>query len=206
MANLDLRTRLPFIIWRPLRLVACLLLLCVYVPVLLAYKLGLGARRSSTLEHAFAFFSLAGDVGRLAFSELLMFVSPYTMSTGLVMDSFRPGNVALSLVQHWNVQNPYSSVHAAALFNLGEFAVASAVVTALDAREGKHRAIPTSGRIEYLAKARGKITCKCVAVLPAESGRHANVEHHVELVNARGEAVARMTVGMQVDLDLGKRA
>ena len=45
MANLDLRTRLPFIIWRPLRLVACLLLLCVYVPVLLAYKLGLGARR-----------------------------------------------------------------------------------------------------------------------------------------------------------------
>eukprot|EP01036_Dinobryon_divergens_P023318 gene23318-31649_t len=62
----------------------------------------------------------------------------------------------MKIQQRWALENPFNSVHAVALANLGEQASGIMVLTAL--QYSSYRAIVTKIEIEYLKKAKGELT------------------------------------------------
>jgi acyl-coenzyme A thioesterase PaaI-like protein len=137
-------------------------------------------RRVSALPFGKRLFSWA--VGRTA---------PYTGSVGAVYSEVQPGYARAELRDRRAVRNHLASVHAVALVNLAELTSGVALLTALP--DGV-RGIVTGLSIEYLKKARGRLTCETHAAPPAVVA--ADLSHDVvaTITDADGAVVARCTV------------
>jgi len=134
--------------------------------------------------------------GKWLFSKMVGWKAPYTGSVGGVVQELAPGYAIICLKERRAIQNHLRSVHAVALMNVAEMASGLAMLAGLN---DDIRGIVTKFQIEYLKKARGVLTARGWCEVPVVRGKTSS-ESHVEIMNARGEIVARATATWLLDL------
>jgi len=97
--------------------------------------------------------------GTTAFSAMISFVSPYSGSINPIVEQFDENTIKCSIKEKICLRNPFNSVHALALANLGELTSGLLMMDYL--QYSKQKGIITKITIEYHKKARGKITAIC---------------------------------------------
>ena len=133
--------------------------------------------------------------GKWLFSAVLGRYVPYTGSISANVLRLEPGLCVASLRDRRRVRNHLGSIHAMALANLGEMVTGLALMNSLPDRA---RGILTGFNVDYLKKARGRLTAECRCEIPAD-----NTEREYELTgeirDAQGDIVstarARWLVG-----------
>jgi acyl-coenzyme A thioesterase PaaI-like protein len=98
--------------------------------------------------------------GRALFSSLVGVTAPYSASIGATILSFDAKSVTCSIEDRPWLRNPFSSIHAIALANLGELASGLGVMSTLQNIKTV-RGIPVSVNTKYMKKSRGTITATC---------------------------------------------
>lgn len=104
--------------------------------------------------------------GNWLFSRLLGLVVPYTGSIGGVVTRLEPGHCRVTLKDRRKVRNHLRSVHAIALCNMGEMVTGLALMNSLP---DNTRGILKGLSVEYLKKARGKLTASCQCEVPTDN-------------------------------------
>ncbi|MES2342706.1 MAG: DUF4442 domain-containing protein [Pseudomonadota bacterium] len=112
-----------------------------------------------------------------------------------------PGTGLARIPDAPELTNHIASVHAGALFTVGETASGAAMVGAFPDLIGGVRAVTRKSEIRYLKIARGEITARAVLAEPAEAIRgrlseagRADFEVVVTLEDPGGQTVAEMSV------------
>jgi len=124
--------------------------------------------------------------GRQVFSALIGRMVPYTGTIGPRIEAIEPGYARASFRDRRKVRNHLNSVHAIAMINLAEL-TCSLALSAAQPKNG--RWIVTGMDVEYVKKARGRITAECTA---PDVDWTKEQEHRGEVVlkNPQGETVA----------------
>jgi uncharacterized protein (TIGR00369 family) len=128
--------------------------------------------------------------GRALFSRVMGLLVPYTGSIGAEVEELREGYARVALGDRRAVRNHLQSVHAIALANLVEMTGNLALLYSMPA---DCRMIVAGISMEYLKKARGRLTAECHSPVPTTNARQ---ELPVEVVvkDAAGEVVAKGTL------------
>lgn len=128
--------------------------------------------------------------GKWLFALLFGRTVPYSGSVGPRIETLEPGLARVSIPDRRSNRQHLGSVHAIALMNVAEMASGLAMLAAL--RPG-YRGIVTKIEIEYLKKARGRITAEAKAELPdlSVTADHLFIS---ECRDAAGDVVARAGV------------
>ena len=134
-------------------------------------------------------------IGRKIFSLLIGFYVPYSGSVSPYIEELSKGSATLSINEKWFIRNHLKSVHAIALANIGELSSGLAMLAALPSNS---RGIVKSLKIDYLKKARGKITVKGTAPEILELKENVEKVALAEMFDSSNELVARMEVYWQV--------
>lgn len=129
-------------------------------------------------------------LGRAVFNTLMGMYIPYTGSMAARVEELRPGFARVTLRDRRKVRNHLKSVHAIALANLGEYTGNLALVCGLPENA---RFIVKKLSIDYLKKARGRLTATCQAPL-IESADPRDVDLIVEIRDRSDDMVARCTL------------
>jgi acyl-coenzyme A thioesterase PaaI-like protein len=132
--------------------------------------------------------------GGALFSWMVGRMAPYTGTIRARVESYREGHAVVSMPDRKKNRNHLRSLHAIALMNLGEIATGLAVLSTVD---GRGRGIVTGLRMEYLKKARGKITATSIVEPSVEAGQH-TVQG--DLVDQEGNTVAVMFATWQIEM------
>ena len=133
--------------------------------------------------------------GKHIFSTVLGRYVPYTGTIGAVIQQLEPGLCVASLRDRRGVRNHLGSIHAMALANLGEMVTGLALMNSLP---DNARGILAGFSVEYLKKARGRLTAECRCEIPADNSEQ---EYQLtgEIRDAEGDIVsiaqARWLVG-----------
>jgi acyl-coenzyme A thioesterase PaaI-like protein len=133
--------------------------------------------------------------GKRLFDKLLGRVVPYTGSIDPHVEEMRAGYARVYLDDRRAVRNHLRSVHAIALVNLAELVANLALIGGLP-KGG--RMIITGISIDYLKKARGRITAECQVEVPQTLERR-EYPIPVSLRDGKGVEVARATVRSLID-------
>ena len=137
--------------------------------------------------------------GSLLFSLLLGRFVRYSGTVGARIIELEPGRCVAVMRDRARVRNHLRSVHATALVTLGELVSGLSLVSALPPRT---RAIATSLEIDYLKKARGRLTAHGRAPVPGGDER-AEYVVTASITDASGEEVAAMRVRWLVGPEKG---
>lgn len=129
--------------------------------------------------------------GRRLFGWILGRTVPYSGSVRPRFHVVEPGHAVVSIRERRPLRNHFGSVHAIALANIGELASGLAMTLALPADA---RGIPVRIEIDYVKKARGRITAEGRADPPARVTADTDAEATAELRDQAGELVATMVV------------
>mmetsp|Transcript_4612 Transcript_4612/g.9091 ORF Transcript_4612/g.9091 Transcript_4612/m.9091 type:complete len:199 (-) Transcript_4612:208-804(-) len=169
-------------------------IVCI-LPIIYRY-ISSGKRSFAKLDELFNFLSTLPG-GRFLFNRLLLWLSTtYTETCRPTVTKISTTEASAYIDDNVWMRNPFSSIHAVALANLAELTTGLAVICATNHRKGV-RAIPNRIDMEYLKKARGRITGTTKINLPTQSGPYQCV---AELSNSKGEVVCRGTVTWQVSV------
>jgi acyl-coenzyme A thioesterase PaaI-like protein len=133
--------------------------------------------------------------GKRLFDQLLGRMVPYTGSIHPHVEEMRAGYARVYLDDRRAVRNHLRSVHAIALVNLAELVANLALIGGLPPGG---RMIITGISIDYLKKARGRITAECQVEVPQTLERR-EYPIPVSLRDAKGVEVARATVRSLID-------
>jgi len=144
-------------------------------------------------------------LGRYVFSGVVSFFAPYSSSVGpFVKDLSSQGCVVQ--IQDWPwMRNPFSSVHAIALANLGE-QVGGILMVCLLQRRRDLRAIPTRVDTVYAKKARGLIEGRSDAISLDFVGEEKEIQVVGKMFDSAGQLVATTTVYWTVRRIIDKKS
>lgn len=130
---------------------------------------------------------------------------PFASTTGVNLLDIGPGHAIANLEQRPEVTNHIASLHAGALFTLGEAASGGAMSGAFVEQLLQVRPIATDASIEYVKIAKGTITAKAKTSEPANdllarlaADGKVRFQIDVKLSNESDQEVARMKVGWLV--------
>ena len=130
--------------------------------------------------------------GRWLFSKLVGRAAPYTGTIGARVEELGAGYARLTMRDRKRVRNHLDSVHAVAQLNLAEETSGLAIVFSLPE---SHRGIPVRLEIDYLKKARGRLTAECSIDEPIpevpEGEERTELSASVTLTDPRGDEVSR---------------
>jgi len=101
--------------------------------------------------------------GRWLFNFLIRFINPYTGALGGRVVDLQKGSAKIELNDRRAIRNHLNSIHAIALTNLGEFTSGLALISLFT---DNMRGIPVQIKINFIKKARGKLTAECNTQLP----------------------------------------
>lgn len=132
-------------------------------------------------------------LGKWIYSLFVGFMAPYTGTICPRVLSFEPGRVRIRIRDRWRLRNPFRSVHAIALTNLGEAASGLALFSRLSPSQ---RAILVRIETEYLKKARGTLIGEGSCEADPQNG---DVTVHADIKNAEGLSVAKVRALWRVD-------
>jgi acyl-coenzyme A thioesterase PaaI-like protein len=127
--------------------------------------------------------------GSFLFGRVIRFGIPYTASVRPIVREVRSGYARVEMRDRRRVANHLNSIHAIALANVGEFTGGLAMTATLPADV---RSILVKIEVDYLKKARGRVTAECHCAVPHVTE---SVNHQV-VTNVRdetGDDVARVT-------------
>ena len=99
-------------------------------------------------------------LGRYVFSGIVCFYAPYTSSISATVQELSASGCRITMRDWPWLRNPFSSIHAIALANFGEFN-SGLLMVALLQNTPKLRGIPIKLTTEYYKKARGCIRAVC---------------------------------------------
>ena len=125
--------------------------------------------------------------GRMLFSRLIGRIAPYSGSIHATVTVLRAGYAEVEMQDRRGVRNHLESIHAIALANLAELAGNLALAYSLP---DDARFIVSGMEIEYMKKARGRITAIGETPIPRTSAR-AQYDVPVTLRDGSGDEVAR---------------
>ena len=125
--------------------------------------------------------------GRWLFSKLVGWKAPYTGSVRPRVEVLEPGFCRVSIRERRALRNPFRSIHAVALLNVGEAASGLATLTALP---GSVRGIITRLEIDFSKKARGRIVAECRTAPPTSVTAPTPHVAEVDLSDESGDRVA----------------
>lgn len=135
-------------------------------------------------------------LGRTLFRLLIARMVPYSASTAPRVESLEPGHARVSMPDRRGNRNHLGSVHAVALANLGEFTSGVAMIAALPPTL---RSIVTRIEVDFVKKARGRITAEARVTVPRVTGPTDHVVTAV-LTDPGGDEVARIHVHWRLDV------
>jgi len=124
--------------------------------------------------------------GKYLFSKAVGRMAPYTGSIKALITDLRPGDCQVFLKERKSNKNHLNSIHAIALINLGEVTSGLAVLSGMS---NQIRGILTKLEMEYIIKAKGDLTARCVCDIP-EVKDELNYTVQTEIKNTNGETVA----------------
>ena len=125
--------------------------------------------------------------GKWIFSRAIGFMAPYSGSISARVIHLGPGMGIVRLKEHRNVRNHLNSVHGIALVNLAEMVTG---LTLMNSLPDNTRGILTGIKMDYIKKARGLVTAKCICDIP-QTNESIELEITGEIANEQGEVVAR---------------
>ncbi|KAG2373992.1 hypothetical protein C9374_011657 [Naegleria lovaniensis] len=99
-------------------------------------------------------------------SRLIGFMAPYTDNIRPIIERMDEHETVVRITEKASMKNPFNSIHAAALVNLGDLVCGLQVTNQIAPR--KLRAIPVEICAEYYKKSRGVIRGTCRDVVPLE--------------------------------------
>lgn len=130
---------------------------------------------------------------------------PFAAHTGVELLEIGAGRAVARLVQRPEVGNHIGTLHAGALFTLGETASGGAMSGAFADRILSVRPVAAGARITYARPARGTLTATARVGTPSgdllaalEAEGKVQFEVDVDFANEAGEAVAAMVVSWHV--------
>lgn len=138
------------------------------------------------LRHAWDLLSSMPG-GRMVFSRLVGRMAPYTGSIHANVTVLRAGYAEVEMQDRRGVRNHLDCIHAVALANLAELGGNLALAYSLP---DDARFIVSGMEIEYMKKARGRITAIGESPIPRTSTR-AQLDVPVTLRDGSGDEVAR---------------
>ena len=107
-------------------------------------------------------------LGSYVFSGIAAFIAPYSSSINPHVKSLQSCYSEITMPDYPWLRNPFGSLHAIALANLGEFASGLCMMSALQYHKNL-KGIPVSIEVEFIKKARGTVTAKGAVLLEAST-------------------------------------
>ena len=128
--------------------------------------------------------------GSWLFNRIIRFINPYTGALGANVVDMQRGYCRLELRDRRAIRNHLHSIHAIALTNMGEFVSGLALLSLLPENM---RGIPVDIHIEFLKKARGRLSAESSTQIPSFTD---STEHLVtaDIRNEQHEIVAVIQV------------
>lgn len=155
-------------------------------------------KKLSSLSESFSYFS-AMPLGARVFSGIISMGAPYSASVSprITELSVKDTIVKCSVTcedYYWH-RNPYNSVHAIALANIGELSSGLAAFTAMQALKGV-KGIPVKIAMEYIKKGRGTLTS--TSTVDTKSFTSESVVLESIITDFKGEIVAKCLATWQL--------
>lgn len=143
-------------------------------------------------------------LGHWAAMTFLSYLSPFNRHLKAKMLEWNNSKCTIAVRRRWRVRNHVGSVHAGALFTLGE--TCAGLVIIRNFPFGKYRPLMSDVRVNYSKQARGDVVGECI-IAPEEIARmHENfkleqvpsTEIVTNIYNADKEIIAVVTTVWQV--------
>lgn len=125
--------------------------------------------------------------GKKIFSRMVGMAAPYTGSIPFEIIELKPGFSRTKLADRRPIRNHLNSIHAIALLNFAEVTSGVALLCGIP---DDCRGILKHISIDYLKKARGRLTGSC-QFLPPETNVKQDLELEVSICNSKNEVVAK---------------
>ena len=138
--------------------------------------------------------------GKKMYSCILGIYSPYTMTINPVVECYTCNHCKVSIDEAWGIKNPFNSVHAMALGNLGEFTSGLLMIEYLNnlskiKKEAHFKGSIIKIEMEYYKKASGKLSAVCNLENRCKNNIYTDIINTfcTDIINTSGETVCKVT-------------